>query len=83
MTDLVDQPLIAERLNVTRETVQKWRHRRVLPEPDYPQLANPLWDWETIREWAQQTGRLKGWSPSEIVTAGEMNTSIRDSLRGE
>ncbi len=59
MTDLVDQPLIAVRLGVTRETVQKWRTREVLPEPDYPQLANPLWDWETILEWAQFTGRLK------------------------
>ena len=59
VTDLVDQPLIAVRLNVTRDTVQKWRTRNVLPDPDYPQLANPLWDWETIREWAEQTGRLK------------------------
>ncbi len=59
MTDLVDQPLIAVRLGVTRETVQKWRTREVLPDPDYPQLANPLWDWETIRTWAESTGRLK------------------------
>ena len=59
MTDLVDQPLIAERLDVPRDTVQKWRSRGVLPEPDYPQLANPLWDWETIKEWAYSTGRLK------------------------
>ncbi len=59
INDLVDQPLIAVRLGVTRETVQKWRHRRVLPEPDYPQLANPLWDWETIRTWAEATGRIK------------------------
>ncbi len=58
MTDLVDQPLIAERLGVSRDTVQKWRTREVLPEPDYPQLANPLWDWATIRGWAEQTGRL-------------------------
>ena len=58
-TDLVDQSLIAERLGVPRDTVQKWRAREGLPEPDYPQLANPLWDWETIRLWAQQTGRLK------------------------
>ena len=54
---LVDQPLIAERLGVSRDTVQKWRSRMVLPLPDYPQLANPLWDWETIRVWAEQTGR--------------------------
>ncbi len=59
MTDLVDQPLIAVRLNVTRETVQKWRTREVLPDPDYLQLSTPVWDWETIRTWAQQTGRLK------------------------
>ncbi len=60
MTDLVDQPLIAVRLGVTRETVQKWRTRNVLPLPDYPQLSTPVWDWETILEWADTTGRLKG-----------------------
>ena len=60
MTDLVDQPLIAVRLGVTRETVQKWRTRGVLPDRDYPQLSTPIWDWETIREWAESTGRLRG-----------------------
>jgi len=58
MTDLVDQPLIAKRLKVDRDTVQKWRSRGVLPLPDYPELANPLWDWETIKEWAHSTSRL-------------------------
>ena len=56
--DPVDQPLIAARLSVTRETVQKWRTRNVLPLPDYPQLSTPVWDWETIQEWADTTGRL-------------------------
>ncbi len=55
---LVDSQLVATQLKVSRDTVQKWRSRGVLPEPDYPQLANPLWNWETIRVWAEQTGRL-------------------------
>ncbi len=57
--DPVDQPLIAARLGVTRETVQKWRTREVLPLPDYPQLSTPVWDWETIRTWAEETGRIR------------------------
>ena len=80
MNDLVDQPLIAERLNVPRDTVQKWRSRGVLPLPDYPELSTPIWDWETIEEWATNTGRLKvGFTLSEVVTAFEMNTRIRET----
>ncbi len=58
MTDLVDLNEIAERLGVPLDTVNKWRWRNLLPESDYPQLKNPVWDWETIRDWATETGRL-------------------------
>jgi hypothetical protein len=57
--DLVDLRLIADRLVVPVDTVNKWRHRGVLPDPDYPQLRNPTWNWETIRQWAEETGRMK------------------------
>lgn len=57
-TDLVDRHLIATRLGVPIDTVDKWKQRGLLPEPDYPQLRNPTWHWSTIQKWARQTGRL-------------------------
>lgn len=48
----VDLHLIAKRLGVPIGTVHKWRYRGVLPEPDYPQLRSPIWEWETIEQWA-------------------------------
>jgi hypothetical protein len=58
VTDPVDIPAIASRLGVARQTVDMWRHRKVLPAPDYPQLSVPVWEWLTIAHWAEQTGRL-------------------------
>ena len=55
---LVDRRQIAERLGVGIATVDKWRVRGILPPPDFPDLAVPIWEWETIRAWAEQTGRL-------------------------
>ena len=55
---LVDISAIAERLNVPKDTVNKWRFRDLLPEPDYPLAVGPVWEWETIRQWAEQTKRL-------------------------
>ena len=59
MTDLVDIPTIADRLGVERRTVDMWRHRDLLPAPDFPQLRHPVWTWETIRAWAESTNRLE------------------------
>ncbi len=59
MTDLVDIPLVAQRLGVSRNTVDIWRSRDILPPPDYPNLSRPLWDWTTIEDWAVNTNRLK------------------------
>ena len=56
---LVDVTAIADRLNVPKDTVHKWRHRQQLPEPDYPLAVGPVWEWETIRQWAESTGRIK------------------------
>jgi hypothetical protein len=55
--NLVDLAAIAERLNVPKDTVNKWRHRGLLPEPDYPLAVGPVWEWATIETWARQTGR--------------------------
>jgi hypothetical protein len=49
---------IAERLNVRRQTVDIWRHRDLLPEPEWTVGGRPAWDWSTIKEWAKGTGRL-------------------------
>ena len=57
--DLVGLTEIANRLGKPVDTVKKWRHRQLLPKPDYVLAQGPIWDWETIRLWAQQTGRLK------------------------
>lgn len=56
--DLVDLSAIAERLKVPKDTVSKWRYRNVLPAPDYDLAVGPVWEWETIRAWAEETGRL-------------------------
>jgi len=50
---------IARRLGVPRATVDTWRHRGHLPEPDL--VLGPrqlLWAWRTIEAWARETGRL-------------------------
>lgn len=57
--DPVGPEEIAERLGVRRDTVHKWRHRGVLPEPDWIISSLPVWEWETIRAWAENTGRLE------------------------
>jgi len=42
---------------VRRDTVDKWRTRDVLPEPDADLHAGPVW-WETtLIRWARRTGR--------------------------
>ncbi len=57
--DLVGLTEIANRLDKKVDTVKKWRHRQLLPEPDYVLAQGPVWEWKTIRTWAEQTGRLK------------------------
>lgn len=57
MTEPVGIPEIAERLGVKRPTVDQWRWRGLLPEPDYTIGGRPAWEWDTIRAWAETTNR--------------------------
>lgn len=59
MVDVVDVAEIAHRLGVRRQTVHQWRHRDVLPDPDWPLDVGPVWLWDTIERWARETGRLR------------------------
>ena len=59
-TDIVGTNEIADRLGVGAQTVRTWAQRPYLnfPEPDYRVSGVPAWEWETIRVWAEETGRL-------------------------
>jgi hypothetical protein len=48
---------IAERLGVTRNTVDQWRARHLLPSPEWTVGGRPAWNWPTIIGWARETGR--------------------------
>lgn len=48
---------IADSLGRARPTVDGWRLRRLLPEPDGQVGGRPAWWPETISEWAKATGR--------------------------
>lgn len=49
---------VATALGVEANTVQVWRHRGVLPPPDWTLAMGPVWRWSTIKRWAIRTGRL-------------------------
>lgn len=60
-TDPVGTVEIAERLGVTRSTVDKWRLRDLgFPSPRWTVGGRPAWDYTTdVLPWAKETGRLK------------------------
>lgn len=50
---------IGRMLDVEPRTVAVWRRRRLLPEPDYPEVnGHAAWRTDTIRSWAQATQRM-------------------------
>jgi predicted DNA-binding transcriptional regulator AlpA len=55
--DVIGLAEIAELLDVSRQTVDQWRTRGRLPEPDGTVGGRPAWRTETITAWAAQTGR--------------------------
>ena len=65
--DLLDLRGIADYLGVSPNTPNQWRQRSKkgqmhppLPEPDFPELAQPLWLKTTITDWAQRAGKPIG-----------------------
>ncbi len=56
--DPVGAKEIATLLDVEEQTVQQWKHRKLLPAPRWPEVGGrPAWTWEQIRAWAVETGR--------------------------
>ncbi len=51
---------IAAMFGVQRDTVDKWRSRKLLPEPDEDLHGGPVWYETTIIRWARRTGRELG-----------------------
>ncbi len=49
---------IAALLKVKPGTVDQWRYRKVLPEPDLTVSGVPMWWAPTIESWARATGRM-------------------------
>ena len=50
---------IAERLGVSRNTVDQWRQRDLdFPTPDWTVGGRPAWDWSRVHDWARATRRL-------------------------
>lgn len=52
-------PEIAELLEVSRRTVETWRYRGILPEPDMVVSSTPLWWRDTVETFAAATGRAR------------------------
>lgn len=51
---------IADRLKVSRKTVDSWRQRRTgFPEPKWLVGNRPAWDWRDVHVWAQGRGLVK------------------------
>lgn len=55
--DVLGLAEIAALLGVQRGTVDRWRVRGNLPEPDGTVGGRPAWRTATITAWAQATGR--------------------------
>jgi len=56
---------VADMFGVQRDTVDKWRSRDLMPDPDEVLHAGPVW-WETtLIQWARKTGREVGASRHE------------------
>ena len=48
---------IADAFGVERATVDQWRRRGVLPDPDVDLQGGPVWWESTLRRWARASGR--------------------------
>lgn len=59
LADPVGASEIAQRLGVTRGTVDQWRQRySSFPPPTWPLAGGPVWDWPVVERW--HTARSRG-----------------------
>lgn len=58
LPELVGISEISRRLGRPLPTVKMWRGDETLPEPDVELSCGPVWQWERIRRWAVDTGRM-------------------------
>jgi predicted DNA-binding transcriptional regulator AlpA len=58
MDTLLGPDECAELLGVMRNTIAQWRHRNTLPTPTMTLSGLPIWQRQTILDWANDTGRL-------------------------
>jgi hypothetical protein len=81
--EFVGLGVIAARLKVQRNTVDQWRIRRVLPEPDpaHADGRRPRWPWAVIREFAIKTGRREAAArPDPLTTFTAMIWALTSNL---
>ncbi len=57
--ELVGIREISVLLGVQKRTVDQWRRRDVLPDPDFVVSGSPVWWVDRIVAWAEQTHRLE------------------------
>jgi len=58
MTDLVGIIEIANRAGVKKDAVHKWRKRYAgFPAPVVMLAATPVWEWDDVARWLEETGR--------------------------
>ena len=67
MGDLPEHPTVvgmvelARRLDVKRDTLNKWRARGLagtpFPSPRWDVGGNPAWDWDEVTAWLRAVGR--------------------------
>lgn len=55
--DPVGPKEIADRLEVSVNTVHSWRNRDAIIDPDVVISGVPVWSWDRIASWALETGR--------------------------
>lgn len=83
MTDLVSTAEIAQKLNVGPSAVSNWRTRGAFPKPLASLKCGPVWEWSTVQQWAEDTGRIEGINAEAIKLARKLLPNIREQVRRE
>lgn len=58
LPDVVGVKEIAERLGVEPQVVRLWKHRGLLPEPDWSVGGRPAWLWSRFDGWQLPGSRV-------------------------